>query len=91
MTLSLQPNAHGSPGDYDVLSGALRIGQIYKRAAAHRPDTEWTWALDGVHDGPGGLALTGSAESRERAEMALRESWKQWLAWAGLSEEGGTL
>jgi hypothetical protein len=89
MTLLLQPNADGSPGDYDVFHGALRVGQIYKRAAAHRPDTEWMWVFNGVPDSLGGLALAGSAESRERAEAALRERWEQWLAWAGLSEDGG--
>jgi hypothetical protein len=89
MTLLLQPNADSSRGDYDVFHAALRVGQIYKRAAAHRPDTEWTWVFNGVPERPSGLALTGSAESRERAEAALRESWEQWLAWAGLSE-GGT-
>jgi hypothetical protein len=86
MTLLLQPNADGSTGDYDVLHGSLRVGQIYKRAAAHRPDTEWTWVFNGVSEGLSGLALTGSAESRERAEAALRESWEQWLAWARLSD-----
>jgi hypothetical protein len=88
MTLSLQSNADGSPGDYDVLSGAIRIGQIYKRAAAHRPDTQWAWVFNGVPQGPSELATTGFAESREGAEAALQESWEQWLAWAGLSEEG---
>ena len=89
MTLSLQPNADGSPGDYVVLSGALKVGQIYKRGTALRPETEWTWVLNGVPTGPDGLAVTGCAESREGAEAALRESWEQWLAWAGLSEEDG--
>ena len=36
MTLLLQPNADGSPEDYDVFHGALKIGQIYKRSAALR-------------------------------------------------------
>ena len=88
MTLLLHPSADGSPGEYDVFHGALRVGQIYKRAAAHRPDTEWTWIFNGVPDGPGGLARAGSAESREGAEAALRERWEQWLAWAELSEDG---
>jgi hypothetical protein len=47
------------------------------------------WTLNGVPDGPGGLALAGSAESPEGAKAALRESWGRWLAWAALSEEGG--
>jgi hypothetical protein len=48
------------------------------------------WTFDGVHGGPGGLLLTGFAESREGAEAALGESWEQWLAWAGLSDASGT-
>jgi hypothetical protein len=89
MTLSLQPNPDGSPGAYDVLSGALKVGHIYKRGTALRPETEWTWTLNGVPDGPEGLVLAGCAESREGAEVALRESWEQWLAWAGLSDASG--
>ncbi len=89
MSFLLQPNADGSPGDYDVFHGGLRVGQIYKRVAAHSPETEWTWVFDCVRDSPSGLAHTGSAESREGAEAALRKIWEQWLAWAGLSEAGG--
>jgi hypothetical protein len=89
MTLLLRPNDDGSPGDYDVLSGVLRVGQIYKRAAAHTPDAEWTWVLNGVPTAPDRLAVTGCAESREGAEAALQESWEQWLAWAGLSDASG--
>jgi hypothetical protein len=69
----------------------LKIGQIYKRGAAIRPEGQWIWTLNGVPDGPGRRALAGSAESRERAEAALRESWEQWLAWAGLSEGGAAI
>jgi hypothetical protein len=89
MSFLLQPNADGSPGAYDVFHRALRIGQIYKREAALRPEGQWIWSLNGVPDGPGGPVLAGSAESLEGAEAALRERWEQWLAWAGLSEDGG--
>ncbi len=80
MTLLLQPNTDGSVEDYNVFHRTLRVGQIYNRGAALRPETQWIWTLNGVPDGPGGLALAGCAESRERAEAALRESWEQWLA-----------
>jgi hypothetical protein len=89
MALSLQVPTDGSPGHYDVLSGAMRIGEIYKRAVTHRESPEWTWVLNSVPDGPDGMAVTGSAESRDGAEAALRESWEQWLAWAGLSDASG--
>jgi hypothetical protein len=88
MTLSLQPNADGSPGDYDVLSGTLRIGKIYKPAVTHSKDTEWTWVFNGLPEGPSGLVVAGFAQSREGAEAALRGSWEQWLEWAELSEAG---
>jgi hypothetical protein len=87
MTLLLPRNADDSSEDYDVFHGALKIGQIYKRVAAIRPEGQWIWTLNGVPDGTGRRALAGSAESREQAEAALRESWEQWLAWAGLSED----
>jgi hypothetical protein len=89
MSLVLKPNADGSADEYRVLHGALQIGQIYKRRAALRPDTQWLWALNGVPEAPPGLVFTGLAATRDEAMAALRERWSKWLASAELSEAGG--
>ena len=89
MSLALKPSGDGSADEYVVLHGELQIGQIYKRKAALRPDTQWLWALNGIPEAPGGLALTGLAPSLDEATAALAERWSQWLASADLSEANG--
>ena len=46
MSLVVKPNEDGSADDYNVIHGDLRIGQIYKRKAALKPETQWVWALN---------------------------------------------
>ena len=71
--------------DYHVLDGELRVGQIYKRKAAIRPEAQWLWALNGVPEGPDELALTGLAATLDDAMAALKERRTKWLAAAELS------
>jgi hypothetical protein len=85
MSLVLNPKADAAD-DYHVLQGELQVGQIYKRKAALRPETQWLWALNGVPQGPNGLALTGLAATLDEAMAALKERWAKWLASAELSE-----
>jgi hypothetical protein len=85
MTLTLNPKADAA-NDYNVLHGELQIGQIYMRKAALRPEAQWLWALNGVPEGPHGLAITGLAGSLDEAMAALKERWTKWLASAELSE-----
>jgi hypothetical protein len=87
MALVLRPNTEDSPENFDVLHGELRIGRIYKRKISLRPETQWLWALDGVPENVGGLALTGVSASLEEATAALGERWASWLVWARLKEE----
>lgn len=89
MSLVLKPNADGPADEYHVLHGELRIGQIYKRKVALRPDSQWLWALNGVPEGPRGLVFTGLAATLDEAAAALQERWSKWLASAELSEAGG--
>ena len=42
--------------------------------------------LNGVPEGPHGLAITGLAGSLDEAMAALKERWTKWLASAELSE-----
>ena len=32
--------------DYQVMHGDLKVGQIYRRKAAFRPEAQWLWALN---------------------------------------------
>jgi len=87
MSLVLKPN--GSDDSFHVLHGELQVGQIYKRKVALRPESQWLWALNGVPQGPSGIAFTGLAATRDEAVAALRERWASWLASAELAERGG--
>jgi hypothetical protein len=86
MSLVMKPHSEGKPDDYQVTHGALEIGRIYKRSAAHRPDTEWLWVFNGVPFQPGDLKITGLSLTRDDAFAALCETWASWLSWAQLSE-----
>jgi hypothetical protein len=87
MPLALKQMADSSDGDFHVMCGELRIGQVYKRKVSLRPDSQWLWALNGVPVSVDGLALTGVSASLDEATSALGERWKTWLAWARLKEE----
>jgi hypothetical protein len=88
--LVLKPKGDGSEDDR-VMHGDLEVGQIYRRKAALRPESQWLWALNGVPDGPHGLAVTGLAATLDEAMAALKERWGKWLASADLSEAGDGL
>jgi hypothetical protein len=86
MSLVLDPNADASANDYQVLHGQLRVGRIYKRKVTLISGSEWMWALNGVPEGPRGLAITGLAASLDEAMAALKDRWAEWLAAAELTE-----
>jgi len=85
MPLLLVPS-DDSPGDRKVMHGALVVGQIYRRSAAMRAETQWLWAINGVPGGPVGLTLTGLAATPEEGLGALTEQWAKWLEWTNLAE-----
>jgi hypothetical protein len=83
MPLLIQPNPL-SPNDHQVMHGEWQIGQI---SPAMSGGARFIWALNGVPGGtPTGIRLAGVAATLDEAEAALRESWEQWLATAGLSD-----
>ncbi len=86
MSLVLQPSADGPPDHFQAVHGGLQIGEVYKRSAALRPQTQWLWTLNGIPEGPPGLALSGLTATSDEALAALEERWAMWLAWAGLAE-----
>jgi hypothetical protein len=73
--------------DYHVMHGELKVGQIYRRKAALRPQTQWLWALNGVPAGSDASALAGSTATLDEAMAALKERWSKWLASSGLTEK----
>jgi hypothetical protein len=86
MTLTLQANMDGEPGDFKLLHGGLLVGRLYKRSASLSVGAEWLWSLNGVPEGPAGVDFTGLAATQEDAVRALTERWVKWLEWANLME-----
>jgi hypothetical protein len=82
MPLVLMRNAEA---DFDVMSGRLRVGRIYKRQTP-RPEIQWLWALNGVYGGPDAMRITGMTETLDQAQAELKESWEKWTAWANLQD-----
>jgi hypothetical protein len=87
MSLVLSPKGE-SADDYNVLHGELQVGQIYKRKAALRPESQWLWALNGVPAGSDTQSLTGLAATLDDSMVALKATWSKWLASAELLEAG---
>jgi hypothetical protein len=77
--------------DYPVMHGELKVGQIYKRQAALRPEAQWLWALNGVPTAPDAPASTGLAATLDEAMAAPQERWSKWLASSELTEASGSL
>jgi hypothetical protein len=86
MSLVLKAGAEAS-NDYHVMHGELKVGQIYKRQAALRPEAQWLWALNGVPTAPDAPASTGLAATLDEAMAALQERWSKWLASSELTEK----
>jgi hypothetical protein len=85
MSLVLQPNDNGAPDDHHVMQGGWRVGRIYKRQDALRPETQWLWFISVVSRGPEGLRLTGMSGTLDEALAALKETWDKLLVWAQLT------
>jgi hypothetical protein len=86
MSLVLKAGAEATD-DYHVMHGELKVGQIYKRQAALRPEAQWLWALNGVPTDPDAPASTGLAATLHEAMAALQERWSKWLASSELTEK----
>jgi hypothetical protein len=89
LTLTTNTEVSAAPGitafDFCVMHEQLRVGRI-RQEDGLRPGSRWIWALTGVLDGPNAMRRAGVVATIEEAQAALKVSWEQWLAWAGLSE-----
>jgi hypothetical protein len=86
VSLVIKPNEDGSADDYYILHGELRIGQIYKRKVALRPEAQWVRALNGLPQCANGISTAGLAASLDDAMAEMNARWAKWLSLAGLGE-----
>jgi len=74
-----------SKDDFNVMSGRLCVGRIYRRARG-TAKMQWLWALNGVYGGPDAMRITGTTATLDQAQTELKESWGKWTAWANLQD-----
>jgi hypothetical protein len=87
MPLVIRPNPL-SPNDHHVMHGEWQVGEIDTRPSPITGGSRCIWALNGVPAAtPSRIRLAGATTTLDEAEAALRASWEQWLAWAGLSHQ----
>ena len=85
--LKLRHEADDSPDHFQVYTGAVRIGTIYK-TRGNPSGNSWFWGLNGVQNGPG--PFNGFVLTLEEAKAAFAASWCGWLKAADLSENTAT-
>jgi hypothetical protein len=94
MDLTLVANADATPvpglppADLNVMHGRLRVGRISRHN--QMPGAKYIWVVS-IYDGPDEMRRSGTAPTPEEASAAITNSWRQWLAWAGLSEQEAAL
>ena len=85
--LKLRHEAGDGADHYQVYSGTVRVGTIYR--AHHTPGGDrWFWGLNGVQNGPG--PFNGFVQTLEDAKADFAASWGAWLKAAGLNEDTPT-
>lgn len=76
MLLRLLPN-RSRPDDYIIISGAVRVGRIYKRPATRR-GLEWLWAINRPQYAEWlELHLAGQTASFGQAKSEFTKCWKK--------------
>jgi hypothetical protein len=83
--LKLRHEGSDSSDHFQVYSGTVRVGTIYK-TSSNPAGNQWFWGLNGVQNGPG--PFNGFVRTLEDAEFAA--SWGAWLQAAGLNEDAPT-
>ena len=87
MVLILRNVAHDNgPVRHLIMSGSACVGTLTEVPSGPKKGW-WHWSITGFHVQPLDLGPgTGMASSREEAMRDFAQRWRQWLAWAGLSE-----
>jgi hypothetical protein len=70
--------------DYTVFCGEWNIGRIYEVRGGPE-HLRWFWALH-LPSKPESLRTDNRVATLEAAKVEFEASWRQWLAWAKLSE-----
>ena len=81
--LKLRHEADDRPDHFQVYTGQVRIGAIYKTSG-----NKWFWGLHGVQNGPG--PFNGFVRTLDDAKAEFAASWGAWLKAAGLNEDTPT-
>ena len=81
--LKLRHEADGSPDHFQVYTGQVRIGTIYKTSG-----NSWFWGLNGVQNGPG--PFNGFVGTLDDAKAKFAAAWGAWIKAAGLNEDTPT-
>jgi hypothetical protein len=83
--LKLCHEANASADHYQVYSGNVRIGTIYK-TSGNSGANAWFWGLNGNGPGP----FNGFVRTIDEAKAAFAASWDAWLKAASLTEDAPT-
>jgi hypothetical protein len=90
MDLTVIASAEATPvvglpsADFNVMHGPLRIAGI--RRHDEMPGAKYIWVVS-IYDGPEGMRRAGVAATTQEACAVITNIWRQWLTWAGLSEQ----
>jgi hypothetical protein len=85
--LKLRHEADDSPDHFQVYTGAVRIGTIYK-TSGNPSGNSWYWGLNRVQNGPG--PFNGFVRTLEDAKAELAAFRGAWLKAAWLNEDTPT-
>jgi hypothetical protein len=81
--LKLRHEADDSADHFQVYTGQVRIGTIYK-SNGNPTGNQWYWGLNGVQNGPG--PFNGFVRTLEDAKAEFAAAWGAWFKAAGLKK-----
>jgi hypothetical protein len=87
VVLRLRHEADDSPDHFQVYTGQVRIGTIYK-TSGNPSGNSWFWGLNGVQNGPG--PFNGFVRTLDDAKAEFAAAWGAWLKAAELNEDTPT-
>jgi hypothetical protein len=85
--LKLRHEADDSADHFQIYTGQVRIGTIYK-SSGNPTGNRWYWGLNGVENGPG--PFNGFVRTLDDAKAEFAAAWGDWLKAAGLNEDTPT-
>jgi hypothetical protein len=90
MPLTMRPTGLSSPidqhrEDYTIFSGEWAVGRIYEERGGPQA-MRWFWSLYGWLAEDADMRTDGRAPTLDEAKAQLEAAWRQWLAWAKLTE-----